>query len=324
MAANGQFIFKICHRLILIFACVFVLASCQRQAPLQGYLEGDYIYLASNVSGTLTKLWVTRGQQVRKDQLIYELDPEPELSALNSAKQTLLEAENKLKDLQSGQRSTILESILAQQQQAAADLNLSKITLDRYRALLASGAIAKERVDQAQADYQRNLNLVNQFKANLEEARLGARENAIREQLAVVASEKANVDKAQWQLDQKRITAPVAGLINDTFYLPGEFVNSQQPVAQLLGPQNIYAIFYIPEPLRSTLHMGQIVHFRCDHCRGRFAATVNYISAQAEYTPPVIFSRESRGKLVFRVQAALSKDVAKQFYPGQPVDIYLK
>ena len=40
-----------------------------------------------------------------------------------------------------------------------------------------------------------------------------------------------------------------------------------------------------------------------------------------EYTPPVLYSKESRSKLVFLVEARLAK---AQLRPGQPIDVRLK
>lgn len=251
------------------------------------------------------------------------LDSEPEASAAAQAKKQWEQAQETLNDLESGQRNTVLESIIAQRKQAAANLDYSQKTLARYKQLFAAGVLAKATLDQAQANYQRDLNLVNQYEANLKEAQKGARANQVKAQQAVVAAAKAAYDKAQWQLSQKTVRAPVAGLINDTFFKPGEFVNSQQPVVSLLAPENVYLVFYIPEPLRSEIKMEEVIEFGCDHCERLYRAKINYIASQAEYTPPVIFSRESRGKLVFRVQAALPVATAKRFYPGQPVDVHL-
>lgn len=316
---------KITGRLVsaVFLLSLLGLSGCHRHEVLQGYLEGEYVYLASNYSGILKDLAVSRGQQVHKGQLIYVLDSEPEASTAAQAKQQWQQAQDTLRDLQSGQRNTVLESIVAQRQQAVANLDYSKKTLERYRQLFARGVLAKASLDQAESNFRRDQNLVSQFAANLQEARQGARDNQIKAQLALVQAAKAAYDKALWQLQQKTIAAPTAGLINDTYYKPGEFVNAQQPVAALLPPENIYLVFYIPEPQRSQIKIGQSLQFTCDHCEGKYPAKVNYISAQAEYTPPVIFSRESRGKLVYRVQAALPLATAKRFYPGQPVEVIL-
>ena len=56
-------------------------------------------------------------------------------------------------------------------------------------------------------------------------------------------------------------------------------------------------------------------------CAEPFAGKVSFISPQAEYTPPVIYSRESRGKLVFMIEVVFDPAVAAKLHPGQPVDV---
>jgi HlyD family secretion protein len=311
--------------LILVIAALVAFAAFNslRAQPLQGYVEGEYINIASNPSGVLQQLFVSRGQLVKASQLLYQLDQEPEASQFEQAKQQLAQAESILSDLENGQRSTVLDAIQAQLAQAQANLKLSTVTLDRNRTLYAQNAISKAALDQAEANYQHDLNLVNQYSANLADAKLGARNHIINSQRAVVLANTAAVQRALWQLHQKTAYAPAAGLIFDTYYRPGEFVNSQQPVMALLTPANVKLIFYVAEPDRSKIHIGEKVQFTCDGCNKTFSATINYLSPQAEYTPPVIFSRESRTKLVYRVEAALAVADAERLHPGQPVDVYL-
>jgi HlyD family secretion protein len=312
--------------LIWVIALLLILSGggCSSREGLQGYLEGEYINLATNYSGILKQLLVLRGDWVKQGQLLFVLDPEPEASQLAQAQAQLAQAQKRLLDLENGQRQTVLESIAAQRDQAAADLVLSTKNLQRYTQLFQQGAISKLTLDEAQATYQRNLNSVNEYKANLAEAKLGARENAIAEQQAAVVAAAAAVKTASWELAQKSVYAPTEGRIFDTFYKVGEFVNNQQPVAALLSPRDIKVIFYIPEPKRSTITIGQVLYFDCDGCKTRGQAKITYISPIAEYTPPVIFSRESRQKLVYRVEAHLPWAEALRFYPGQPVDVYFK
>ena len=57
-----------------------------------------------------------------------------------------------------------------------------------------------------------------------------------------------------------------------------------------------------------------------DGVQQSFEGKVSYISPQAEFTPPVIYSRESRAKLVFMVEADFDPAVSAELRPGQPVD----
>ena len=52
-------------------------------------------------------------------------------------------------------------------------------------------------------------------------------------------------------------------------------------------------------------------------------ATVSYVANEPEYTPPVIYSNETRAKLVFLVEARPAAESAARLRPGQPVAVTL-
>jgi HlyD family secretion protein len=96
-------------------------------------------------------------------------------------------------------------------------------------------------------------------------------------------------------------------------------VNAGQPVLSLLPPANLKVRFYVPEPLLSTLSLGQVVAVACDSCGEGFSARISFISSEAEFTPPVIFSDKERAKLVFRVEARPTTEVRVPI--GLPVSV---
>ena len=79
----------------------------------------------------------------------------------------------------------------------------------------------------------------------------------------------------------------------------------------------------MPETALGRLKPGQSVSFTCDGCGGAMSATISFIADRAEFTPPVLYSRENRAKLVFLVEARPAPDVAARLNPGQPVDVTL-
>ena len=95
-----------------------------------------------------------------------------------------------------------------------------------------------------------------------------------------------------------------------------------QPVLSILAPRDIKAIFFVPEMTLSQITLGDSVHVECDSCRQTYVAKVSFISPSAEYTPPVIYSNETRYKLVYRIEAEFDQKDAVQLHPGQP--IYVK
>lgn len=308
----------------IIFVGFLLLTACSKQSYLPGYIEGEYTNIASSLSGILQELNVVRGQTVKANTLLYRLDPQPESAALNQAQENLEQAQARLNDLILGQRNTIINAISSQKQQTIANMELSKANFERYQKLYEKHAVDKATLDNSYYTYQRDVNRVNELAANLAEAKLGARENLVHAQKAQVDAAQAAVAQAQWRLSQKSIYAPIAGLVYDTYYKVGEFVPARSPVVVMLAPKDIKLLFYIPEPSRSKLQIGQTIYFDCDSCEEVSKAVIAYISPQAEYTPPVIFSRESRYKLVYRVKADLDLAHGVFYYPGQPVDVFLE
>ncbi len=103
-------------------------------------------------------------------------------------------------------------------------------------------------------------------------------------------------------------------------YRPGEWVNAGAPVVALLPPGALKVRFFVPEPALARAAVGSEVALSCDGCAPNLRARIRWVSPQAEYTPPVIYSNASRSKLVFAVEAT-PLDGAAALKPGQPVDV---
>ncbi len=147
-----------------------------------------------------------------------------------------------------------------------------------------------------------------------------ARADAIRAAQAAVTAAKAALVQEEWRLDQMTGTAPDAGTVVDTLYRPGEVVAAARPVVQLLPPENLKIRFFVPERELGRLAVGDKVSVRCDGCGAPIPATIHFIAPQAEYTPPVIYSRVERARLVFMVEARPDARL-QALRVGQPVDV---
>jgi HlyD family secretion protein len=289
----------------------------------QGYAETQLIYIASPFSGTLHNLYVQRGQMVKMQQPLFELDQQPESNQLAQAQGNLAQAQANLVNLQHGQRDTVLASIKAQIGQAEAQVKLTGAQLKRARTLYAERSISKNDFEIEQANYNETVQQLKQFKANLAEGKLGARDELIKAQADLVKTMEATVQQAEWALQQKAQRAPSNAQVFDTYYNPGEFVTQGSPILSLYTPQTLHAIFYIPEPLLAQINLGQIVTVSCDKCSQTYQAKVDYISPQAEYTPPVVYSQENNAKLIFMIRAQLLDKATTVFHPGQPLQVML-
>ena len=129
--------------------------------------------------------------------------------------------------------------------------------------------------------------------------------------------------KARWDFQQKRQLAPQAGLVFDTLFREGEWVAAGRPVVVLLPPPNIKVRAFVPQARIRALQVGQQVQVTVDGVAEPLLGKLSFISPQAEFTPPVIYSRESRAKLVFMIEVVFDPAIAANLHPGQPVDVQL-
>lgn len=304
---------------------VMALAACSPQGdkPLQGYAEGEFIRIAAPYAGTLTKLQVQRGDQVQNNAPLFVLEQENEKAARLEAQERLHSAEAQLENLRKGKRPSELDAARAQLTQARALLKQSELDYRRDEKLAASGFISPQRADAAHTALKRDQARVVELEAQLATAQMGARHDEIAAAEASVKAARAALQQAEWRLAQKTVNATATGLVQDTLFVQGEWVPAGSPVISLLPPQNIKLRFFVPEQHVAKLHPGQPVQVSCDGCGAPIKASISYISPQAEYTPPVIYSKENRNKLVFLIEARPSPADAIKLHPGQPVDVTL-
>ena len=310
-------------RLIYLVAIIPMLTACQKAAStaLQGYVEGEFVYISPPSAGALEELTVERGQQVSKGQPLFSVDAGPQKAARDEASQRLEQARATLADTQKGRRPSEIQALEAQLSLAKEALSLSQKERARQENLSTSGAVPEESLDRARSIHEQSRLRVAQLEAELQTAKLGSREDQIKAAELEVKAREAALAKAEWDLRQTRQAAPIAGIIDDTLYAVGEWVPAGRPVISLLPPKEVKVRVFVPETEISKWHVGDSATVHIDALPQALRGTVSFISPQAEYTPPVIYSRENRSKLVFMVELRFEDSVAATLHPGQPVDV---
>jgi len=312
--------------LATLFAAL--VAGCKEAPPpanlFQGYVEGEYVHLASPGAGQLIALDVRRGDTVQAGQPVFALESDSERAARAEAIERQKSAGARVKNLEAGRRSPELDAAQAQLAQARAARALSASQLRQQQKLFAGGFISSERLTEARTARDRDAARVAELEAQLRVARepLG-RDAELEAARAEAEAARAALAQVEWRLAQKKMAAPVAGLVYDTSFNVGEWVAAGRPVASLLPPGNVKARFYVPQAVAGGLSPGRAVTLRCDGCPAPIAASVSWISPQAEYTPPVLYGRETRAKLMFLVEARPAPKDALRLRPGQPLDVTL-
>ncbi|HEX6138009.1 MAG TPA: HlyD family efflux transporter periplasmic adaptor subunit [Casimicrobiaceae bacterium] len=312
------------RRAAALAAVLLVAGGCGGEPPpgYPGYVEGEYVRVAAPLAGTLEQLAVARGAQVAKDAPLFALESEQERAARAEAQARVRQAQATLANLEKARRPPEIAAVRAQLAQAQASLRQSEADLARTQKLVADKFLPPQQQDQALAARDRDRARVAELTEQVRIAHLPARSDEIAAATAEVKAASGALAQAQWRLDQKTQAAPAAGLVADTLYRPGEWVPAGAPVVSLLPPDNVKLRFYVPETMLARVRIGDPVVVRCDGCSGDIAARVRFIAPQAEYTPPVIYSRENRAKLVYLVEAW--PDVPDPaLHPGLPVEVTL-
>jgi HlyD family secretion protein len=309
-----------------LLAALLAVAGCSGKQPpdYQGYVEGEFVHVSSSVAGRLDRLLVTRGQRVPAGAPLFALESVNEAAAKRQARQQLSSAEAQLEDLRTGKRPQELDVIRAQLAQVAAEGKRSAADLVRDEAQYKAGGISSARLQETRARAESDAARIRELRGQLDVAGLSAREEQIKAQAANVAAARAALEQAEWKLGQKAVSAPRPGLVFDVMYREGEWVQAGSPVVRLLPPENIKVRFFVPETVVGTLSVGKNVLLHCDGCPAEIPAKVTYVSTESEYTPPVIYSNETRSKLVYMIEARPSADKAPGLHPGQPVEVKMR
>lgn len=297
------------------------LAACSESGPVryQGYAEGDVIFVGPDEAGRLLTLDVNEGDRVTPGTALFEVDPVLQQADVDAAVAGLEQARAQLADAKAAaQRPEEVAVLEASQRRAEAALDLSLIELDRQKSLYAKAVGSKAALDTAQHTYDQNQAALDEVKKQIEVARMGSRDQQIAAAEKAVDAAQAKLDDARIRLERRKLAASVAGSVETVYFRPGELVPVGRPVISILPPELIKLRFFVPEPDLPRFTLGTDVLVTCDGCTP-VPARVSYISASAEYTPPVIYSLDERSKLVFMLEAKAQTPGALR--PGQPITV---
>jgi HlyD family secretion protein len=309
---------------MLLAAFVAVGCGREREPAFTGYAEADLVYLASSGPGTLLRVDVARGTRVEANAPLFTLDTESERIERNAAQARVQRAQSQVQNLSKGRRPPELNVIQEQLAQAEAQLDISTQTLKRNEALVKQGFVAEIKLDEFRAARDRDQARVAELRAQLVVARTAARPDEIAAAEAERRAAGSDLAQADWREQQKVRRAPQAALVYDVLFRVGEWVPAGTPVVALQPDGALKIRFFVPQNRLAQLAPGTRVNISCDGCPADLTATVSFVAPQAEFTPPVIYSNESRDKLVFLVEAVPDDATRQALKAGQPLDVRLR
>jgi HlyD family secretion protein len=300
-------------------AAVFPGAGGPDPGSFSGYVEADYAYIAPAAPGRIETISTAEGDRVFAGQQLLTLEATRETAALRAAEAQVRVAEANLTNLETGGREQEIAVIRAEVARAEAQRDLAEGNLRRAEQLFDRQNIAEAQVDEARATLASAEAQVAELKARLAVAELPARDAQRIAAEASLDAARAQAAEARSALDDRIVLSPVGGTVEDVYFVPGETAGAGTPVLSILPEGPLKVLFFVSEPLRATISLGDVMAVTCDGCPDGVTGTVTRLGSSPQYTPPIIYSREERRRLVFRAEARIG--AGSGLLPGQPVTV---
>lgn len=298
--------------------CLCLLAcEVEDEQIINGYIEGDYRFIAASQSGWLQRNTPSAGHRLSVGEVVNTLDTDNQRLALQRAQQQQQQIKAERLDLQSGKRSAELDSLRAQKKALYSTLKQARTDAERYRRLLGKNAVSRIQAETAQTRVETLQAQIAAIEADIKAAELPARQAQLESADAQLSMAATAVSQAQQSLGEREIISLFEGQVVEVYAHQGEFVRTGQVLLKVLPKNARKVIFYLPQARLAEFGLGQNIVVTADK-RAPQSAVVSYISDQVEFTPPIIYSEARREKLVFRLEARFREG---GFPPGLPVSV---
>jgi HlyD family secretion protein len=298
-----------------------VFVGCHRGPPVpagfQGIVEYEERILSFEQPGRIASVLAQRGSGVRAGDVLATLDDTLERAtrATRAAEATAARADLAL--LRAGARPEDVAAAAADVNAASASEVLQRTSAERAHRLFGDGAVPKADVDRADADLEQATARRRSLEERLAALRHGSRPEEIARAEARVAQSESALTLEDERLARYVLRADAAGTVLDVEVKSGELAGIGTPAFTVADIGHPYADVYVPEGELARLQVGTRATVRVDASSEPFAAAVEYVSPETEFTPKFLFSERERPNLVIRVRVRI-EDPGRQLHAGVP------
>ncbi len=302
-----------------------VLPGCGWKSPTpdgSGSIECTEVQVASEVGGRLAKLLPEEGAQLKKGEVVAQIDPAEHTLRRDEAKAVLAQAQAQLELIQAGARAEDIARASEQVREAKVVAEAAAADLRRIREVFEQKSASPKQFDDAKAAAERAGAVGAAAEQNLAKLKAGNRPEEIR-----VAQSQVEVARARLAIYEKAladctVVAPLDGVVTVRSRENGEMVNPGTPLLTVSRLEEVWLSVYVPETRLAQVKLGQSARVKLDGVERFFEGTVTFVSPEAEFTPKNVQTPAQRAKLVYRVKITL-RNPDGWFKPGMPADGYL-
>ena len=301
--------------ILLITAC----SDSSTSPRTLGYVEADWVYVSASTSGQIINQFAEKGARVNPGEALFELENTIELAAVAEADGRIAAAKADVANVSTGARPAEIRALEAKLAEAEARLSQAISEQERILPLVERGIETRNRGEQVVANADMARAAVDSLTEEINIANLASRDGIREAASASVLIAEANRSAAIAKLAQRTVQAQQSGRVEEVFYKAGEFVAAGRPVLAMLPEDGLKIKFFIPQAELTNFELGDTVTVTTDGLERPVETIISFIASEPEFTPPVIYSNEVRGKLVFLIESKVPKD--SNLLPGLPVDV---
>ena len=286
-----------------ILLTAIILISCNKnseKADAYGNFEATEITVSSESNGKIEFLNVEEGEQLKKGSLVGLIDT----LQLHYNREQLKAS---IETVQS--KST---SVLSQINVLNEQLKTAKIEQTRIQNMYAENAATKRQIDEIDG------------KVKVIEKQISSVQSQNAPILNEIKSIKVQIEKLDDQIKKSKITNPVDGTVLTKYAEPSEITAFGKPLYKIANLNEMELRVYVTETQLVQIKIGQkvTVAIDADNDTKKYEGNITWISAQAEFTPKVIQTKEERANLVYAVKVAVKNDGSLKI--GMPAEVWLK
>jgi HlyD family secretion protein len=338
-------IFVFGKKVYLLLGAVFVIALVAylwmvpsgNEVRLIGIVSGTEVIVSPQLSGRLVRLLVDEGTEVRKGQLVAELDPAELQAQFDGAKAAVASLDAQVGEAERTwlwtrdqteaairQARAAADAASAQVEEARADLWKDRQNGKRIQELFEQGVVSAQDRDVADAAIQASeahakslANTVEARKADLETAMAGRKQvEALQSRVvslkAQLVQSQEELKQSQIRLDYSKVNAPIDGVVVLRVAKQGEMVAVGDAIVVLLDADHLWVRADVEENLIDSIRIGDRLPVRLPS-GAQIEGSVIFKGVEGDFATQRDVSRSKRDIKTFAIKVAVPNSDRKLF-----------
>ena len=283
-----------------------------------GRIEAVEIDISTKIAGRVKEIVVGEGDFVTAGQVLAHMDTAQLQASLRQAEAERRRAVIGIDTAKSlvTQREAERAAAVATVDQRMAQLDAANTKLARAERMIQSNTTSQQAVDDDRADAASAKAALAAAKAQVaaSDAAIGSAKAQIVDAEAAVDAAAAAIESVSADIADSDLRAPRDGRVQYRVAQPGEVLAAGGRVLNMVDLADVYMSFFLPTDDVGRIALGSEARIVLDAVPGyTIPAQISFVADVAQFTPKTVETEEERQKLMFRVKAAIPKELLKRY-----------